>query len=562
MISVAVYPAVPLPGGNSVVTTNVTAGDQTKGSDESALAPSSSSSVDGPVAYEPGALLVTLADDMSAEDALAALQESPQLAGARLDHVVVDNLVKIALPDGLAVGEATEAAIATGAVSAAQPNYRYYLQESNADDAQASNDVVESVAAAIGLTAGSMLDLQAETPNDPYCKKQWYLDSIHAPEAWDIAASASSSQSHPITIAVIDAAFASSHEDLDANVVSRYSPFSQEEALNDSVKEDDIRHGTHAAGIIGAVANNDMGIAGVADNLCKVSLMRVTEADGSMSTDEVVAAYDNLVKNASKLNIRVVSMSLGTGRDTKVEKKVDTALYNAISKARNAGIVTVVAACNKDSNYTPPFYALPADFDNVVSVINVGKAKNADGLKRGSQSNYNKGDQKAKNISAPGERIYSLYESGYGYMGGTSMATPQVAAIFGLMFTAYPSLSPDEAVSLLYSTAHDLSAAKGTSVGWDAQTGFGEADAAAALDKTRPYLSGKTRIKKQGQLNVKVNGTNKVASKWKWSSSDPTIARVTSTGKVIGKKKGQAIITAKKGSKEAMQVVNVVKVSK
>ena len=565
VISIALYPAAPLPGGkdvssNSAAASAVSSDHRTSGSEQSASTKPTSTAVDDPVAYEPGTLLVSLADDISAEDAIAALKDNPQLAGVRLDHVVVDNLVKVVLPAGLAVEDARDAALATDGIAAAQPNFRYYLQDDGATGApDALSDADASVANAADLAAGTTLDLQATTPNDPYYKKQWYLDSINAPEAWDIAAAAAPSQSHPVTIAVVDADFNADHKDLKDNVASTYSPLGYWESLFDVPDKENVLHGTHVAGTVAAVTNNGIGVAGVTNNLCRVSLMRVADEEGDMTTENIISAYGNIMKKASALNIRVVTMSLGSGYDTLELDKVDQAFFDAIEKARDAGIVTVAAAGNSDEDYTAPYYEYPSDFSNVVSVINVGEANNADGLKRDWSSNYNKGAQKAKNIAAPGERIYNLYKNDYGYLAGTSMATPQVAAIFGLIFTAYPSLSPDEAVSLLYSTAHDLSASKGTSVGWDVQTGFGEADAAAALEKTRAYLSGDPLISGSEQFSVKINGVKQSASSWRWTSSDPSIASVTSTGEVVGHKKGQAIITATSGSKKAVQVVDVQK---
>ena len=139
------------------------------------------------------------------------------------------------------------------------------------------------------------------------------------------------------------------------------------------------------------------------------------------------------------------------------------------------------------------------------------------------------------------------------------MAAPAVAGVLALEFKANPKLTAPEATSKLFSTAKDLTATFGASAGWDSVTGYGEADAAAAVSATAAYLSGATTVSSgsYSDLSVKVNGTKQPASAWRWSSSNASVARVSSAGRVTGVAAGDVIITATNGAQTACQTMTV-----
>lgn len=508
-------------------------------------------------------MLAVLEPGTTAAQAFERLIAIPRFANAKLANSN-DEFIKLQLPIGLSVSEAVTLANTSNIPVKAQPNYLYQPQ---GDSQTAATWELEQTAIAssadliAGTALGNALSAQSETPNDPYLSRQWSLNNMRIPEAWDTLLNATANRdasgktpATPVTVAIIDAGFNIDHIDLADNVIDYYDA-----GGNANNTTSNINHGTHAAGIVGAVTNNNLGIAGIAYNACKIYALCARNGKGEITTETVADAYKEMLSKASKYNIRVVNMSLGRGSKTAIDHRTDAVLYNAIAKARKAGIVSVASSCNVNDDFAAPFYSLPSDYDNVISVIDLGQAANADGVARYRTSNYNKGKQKAKDISAPGQDILGLYGSGqlYGELSGTSMASPAVAGVLGLMFTVDPTLTADEAESKLYSTAFDLTQSQGTSPGWDAATGYGEVDAAAALDVDAPYLSGSPLVNGSSSLIVKVNGKSQDPLQWTWSSSNPKIAKPDASGVVHGYKTGQAVITATKDGKATMQTVTV-----
>lgn len=429
--------------------------------------------------YEEGSLLVRLADGFSAGDLLACCAADPFLAGSTVVKQG-EGYVKLSLPSDEAVEDAVPRLATVAPEVDAQPNYRYYpVWESTAESAGGVRaDGRSLTTAATTALERAAVTVQA-TASDPYYQRQWALSSINAPAAWSLVDANVGTSSAP-TIAVIDEGFRVNHHDLKGHVVDYYNVASS----STSVGDDHAAHGTHVAGIAAAVTNNREGIAGTANNACGLMLLRVSNSRGEITTDALVDAYAYLVKRAKLHNVRVVNLSLGAYSHTAVSRSSDPELYDAISKARGSGIVTVAAASNADDGADPPFYNYPGDFDNVVSVINLSRANNSDGVQRDSSSNYNKPGDTGKNISAPGTDIISLGGSSnvaYGTETGTSMSTPVVAGVFGLMFAVSRNLTATQATEKLYSSARDLTACKGATKGWDRVTGYGEVDAAAAV---------------------------------------------------------------------------------
>lgn len=303
--------------------------------------------------------------------------------------------------------------------------------------------------------------------NDKYRPEQWGLDSISANDAWSLA-----KVNRSVTVAVLDLGFELSHPDLKQNFVPGYNSHNAVYGGSTTdvspVTGSERGHGTHVAGIIGAVTNNGIGVAGASYN-ARVMPVKVVDANGNATVETIAKAYDYVVSKASQYNVRVVNLSMGVRANV---SKSDM-LYKKIDEAYDKGIVTVAAAGN--NAYNGPYGIFPADYDKVVSVISL--MQNGSGVSKAASSNYNMYGERSKNISAPGDKIYSTLPSGeYGSMSGTSMATPFVSSVLALEFAAKPSLSAKDAVSTLYATARDI----GTS-GWDRTYGWGEANAYYAL---------------------------------------------------------------------------------
>lgn len=261
-----------------------------------------------------------------------------------------------------------------------------------------------------------------------------------------------------VTIAVLDTVVRAGHEDLAANVLTRYAWDAFNEKPIDFAKADysgGNGHGTHVAGVAAGVANNHVGIAGSSYNASILPVQVVREVTGSdgkkvtqSSTLVLVRAYSYLLDLKSRgvlPNLRVANMSLGS-----YSESVNDALLRAtIGLARDEyGVVTVCAGGNGDKKGNPrtePLY--PADFEDCVAVTAL-TPQGTNAL----WSDYNQ----SKDISAPGVGIWSTYASGddaYASATGTSSASPMVSGTFALLFAEVGSATVDDACQALYATA-------------------------------------------------------------------------------------------------------------
>lgn len=521
--------------------------------------------VRGP-AYEEGSVLAVLESDTAPEEACATLNRVPKLAGLSIESAE-DGFVKFALPEGVGVSEAVELMASEPHVATAQPNYRYYLQDDGpSTQGLAVGNTTDEVEGLAEPGGSNGISAQSANANDPELSEQWALSSMNVPAAWNTATALGGKNKY-VTVAVIDSGFLVTHEDLKNVVVATYNAVKKSTTASVFGSASRASHGTHVAATVAAQANNGKGIAGVAYNTsnfstCKLLPVSVMDSDGSIYTSTLLSAYKWVVKNASAYNVRVVSISLGSDRGDETTAD-DRLLGYAIDAAWRDGIVTVAAACNiNDGFYNTPFYAVPSDLANVVSVINLRRSSTADGVVRDSASNFNVAGSRTKDISAPGTSILSAgssSESAYRTTSGTSMAAPQIAGVLALEFKAAPKLTAAEAVSKLFSSAKDLTSTYGASRGWDDVTGYGEANAAGAVSTATPYLSGSTSVSVGNslQMDVKVNGVKQSRSSWVWRTSSSSIATVSATGLVKGVSPGQVTITATNGTRSAVQTVNV-----
>ena len=544
------------PGGSGPV---VSGGAGAEAADE--VADEAGASSGSEPSYEAGMALVMLEEDADPEAVFGRIAEVPELEGVSVARVT-DGCMKIALPEGLAVEDAVELLPDAAGVAAAQPNYRYHVLGEIGVTDTVQMLTTAALSAADGLE-GVKEPAQAAA-NDPRKSEQWALSSMNVPAAWNTTTALGASHKR-VSVAILDSGFLVSHEDLENVVVKTYNAVNGGSNVYNSAGN--AAHGTHVAGTIAAQVNNGKGIAGVAYNTssfttCKLVPIQVATKQGSIYTDTLVDAYGWLRKKRTAYNIRVVNMSLGGDRGMDKEYG-DTLLERSMSAAWDEGIVTVAAAGNiNDGRSYEPFATWPSDSPNVVSVMNLAQSSNVEGVARASSSNFNVYDRARKDISAPGSGILSAYSSsvsGYARLTGTSMASPAVAGVLALEFKANPKLTAPEAASKLFSTAKDLTQSWGSEAGWDRTTGYGEADAAAAVSASAAYLSGATTVSagRYSQLSVKIGGKKQPAGAWRWSSSDASIARVSSTGCVTGVSAGDVVITATNGAKTACQTMTV-----
>jgi serine protease len=315
-------------------------------------------------------------------------------------------------------------------------------------------------------------------PNDPFYGpgNQWGLFKIQAETAWNY--SIGSSQ---IIVAVVDDAVDITHPDLagvlwvntdeipgngidddgngyvdDRNGVNvATSTPSQQGSPMPGTPVSSFDHGTHVAGIACAASNNSIGIASIGHGVRLMSI-RAASSTGSLTStlQGVLYAIDN--------GAHVINMSYGSDQ-------FSNTYQNAITYGHNQGVV-MVAACGND-NVNTVFY--PAGYNNVISVAATNGTDN-----KASFSNFDNGTGWV-DLAAPGTSIYSTLPAGspslYGNKQGTSMASPLVAGLAGLMLSLNPTLTPADIENCLKTTCDPVAGA------FSGQLGSGRINAANAM---------------------------------------------------------------------------------
>ncbi len=216
---------------------------------------------------------------------------------------------------------------------------------------------------------------------------------------------------------------------------------------NNDIMGTDASHGTHVAGIIGAIRNNEKGIKGIADH---VEIMPIrTVPDGDEHDKDVANAVRYAVDNGAW----VINMSFG--KSFSPEKKwVDEAMRYAESK----GVLLVHAAGNDNKNIDiqDNFPSIHEDNDTTKTFsnwISVGASGSKDDELVASFSNYGKRDV---HVFAPGVKIYSTIPGGntYGDKDGTSMASPVVAGVSALLLSYFPELTAEQVREIIIKSVY------------------------------------------------------------------------------------------------------------
>ncbi|WNS43792.1 S8 family peptidase [Paenibacillus sp. MMS20-IR301] len=276
------------------------------------------------------------------------------------------------------------------------------------------------------------------TPNDLlFSSYQWNLPAIETGQGWNL-----SKGSKEVIVAVVDTGVQGNHPDLAGRLLTGYNAIT-----SGSTPDDDVGHGTHVAGIIGALTNNGEGVAGISW-YNKILPVKALDNSGAGTTYSVAEGIIWAADHGAK----VINLSLGNYADSQF-------LHDAIKYAYDRDIV-IVSASGNDNTERPGY---PAAYEEVIAVA----ATNSTG-DRASFSNY--GDY--IDVAAPGESIASTYpDNQYAALSGTSMASPHVAALAGLVRSLNPALTNKEVMELLTANAVDLGDA-----GHDKYYGWGQVD--------------------------------------------------------------------------------------
>lgn len=351
--------------------------------------------------------------------------------------------------------------------------------------------------------------LAAIRPNDQYYYNQWYLEKIMAPQAWEEIKS-----SPDIVVAVIDSGIQIDHPDLRDNIWENVKEIAgngldddangfvddsrgwdfvtnmpdPNPVFGDLYTDGGLSHGTIVSGIIAAVPNNNLGIAGVTWKT-KIMPLKALNDKGEGRISDVVRAIDYASNNgADIINLSFVGQSYSQD------------LLEAIERAYKKGVIIVAAAGNdsekngsQNLDVKPLYPACYRGSRGENLIIGVSATDTVDG-----KANFSSYGSKCVDISAPGVSFYSAvsyhpsFENGTynrhfeGYWSGTSMAAPLVAGALALVKEVNPNLSRDEIVNVVLKSSDDINPMNPAYTG---QLGYGRLNIYKAIIWAKEKLS-------------------------------------------------------------------------
>ncbi|MBI5534774.1 MAG: S8 family serine peptidase [Deltaproteobacteria bacterium] len=318
------------------------------------------------------------------------------------------------------------------------------------------------------------------TPNDPMYGQQWGLARMKAPDAWALGTGAQS-----MLVGVADTGVSLDHLDLAANLAINDQEIPGNNVdddqngfvddlrgwdfvQNDNLPADDHGHGTHVAGIIGAVGNNALGVTGVNWQV-RILPVKVCDAKGSCYASNIAEG----IAYAAKRGVRVLNISAGGFHEPLSYE------LSAIDLLRASGGILVAAAGNSAANTdVTPHYPSCYARDNVISVAATDSSD-----KLASFSNWG---PSSVHVGAPGVAILSTVPGNQlASMSGTSMASPMVAGAAALYASQHPDASPPELRSAVLSSVEVVPSLQGK-----VATG-GRVDLLKLMSGTNPCASSK-----------------------------------------------------------------------
>lgn len=337
------------------------------------------------------------------------------------------------------------------------------------DSVEIANFIMETN---LFASASPAFELMPSISYDPSVLNQWGLYNslyedidISASEAWNYATG------RGITLAVIDSGIDLGHEDLADNIFWKSYDAGSGTSPSRLYDNSDLSHGTHCAGIIGAVRNNNIGLSGVAPD---VSLMSISV---DFSSPDIEAQLADGINWAWENGADILSCSWNANIGNPMIKQ---AIDNAITNGRNQlGCIVVASTGNGIKSGSP--IKFPADYRE--EIIAVGNIRSSGILNTSSCI----GD--AILVCAPGTNILStVVDNSYGEMTGTSMACPHVSGVVALMLNLNPELTSSKVKEILARSTKKvghLSYTKSTKYGtWNKYYGYGLIDASKAVINT------------------------------------------------------------------------------
>ncbi|BAY62672.1 putative peptidase [Calothrix brevissima NIES-22] len=300
-------------------------------------------------------------------------------------------------------------------------------------------------------------------PNDPYFGSLWGLSKINATLVVNATQNRPPDQKKVI-VAVVDTGVDYNHQDLKDNIWTNPGEIAGDGIDNDNngyiddvygwdfgdgdnnPLDDHVKggHGTHVAGIIGAVGNNALGVVGVDPNVSIMVTKHFRTSDSEGYLWNVAYGIYYAIQNGA----RIVNLSFSS-------KSFNQDEYDVLKYAYERGVLVIAAAGNtsKDNDIEPRY---PASYE-LPNIITVAATNENDQL--ASFSNYG---VNSVDLAAPGVNIYStLPNDQYAAWNGTSMAVPSVSGVAALLLDANPNLTVLELRYALLSTVDKLDSLQG-----------------------------------------------------------------------------------------------------
>ncbi len=307
--------------------------------------------------------------------------------------------------------------------------------------------VEESSSIKIGKSVEEPTNDSGYHPSDTYINHQYAIEKMSLPAAWHI----SNGTANTIKVGILDSGIDRTHPDLNIPI-TRWGYNFTGDGTDAYVATG--KHGTHVAGIVGAIADNVVGISGVSWNVelysLKVFYQSGVDSDGNPKLKGNSNYVASAIEEAGNHQIYLLNYSGGGSTFNPI-------LFEEISQF--PGLLIAAAGNDGDciNENISPFYPASYDCQNIISVA----ATNSNDQLRAS-SNYG---SISVDLAAPGDEIYSTTPNGYyGYKSGTSMAAPQVTGVAALIWSLNPSMTADQVKQAIMNGVDSVSGLSGKCV--------------------------------------------------------------------------------------------------
>lgn len=353
--------------------------------------------------------------------------------------------------------------------------YIVSTMDSKINSIEASNIVYES-----GLFAdvdpAFMFNFKPNCTNDPMFNQLWGLKNpsnpginINVCDAWTITRGAG------IKVAVVDQPIDRNHNDLATNILSIFDSQNGGSTYNPAI----LSHGTHVAGTVAAIKDNNLQVVGVAPEAKIMGVSHDLYISSTISA-ELASGITWAWQNGADIITNSWGDQGGLFNSSLYSSALNNAIINAMIQGRgNKGAIVVFAAGNSS-----PVMDYPANFHN--DILTVGSINS-----NGYRSSFS-GHGNSLDVVAPGENILStIPNNSTESESGTSMAAPHVAGVAALMLSANSNLTALQVRNIIESTArkvrtdlYSYSTMRPNGL-WDNQMGYGLINAYEAVSKAR-----------------------------------------------------------------------------